>query len=95
MLARELSQLPVTFFGYPVYNVSGERIKQVRPSLTIEDATTISNALGYSRGVPPLLAPHLQSLFQQHLMTPILSGESSVADAAQQVSVAMQEMLRQ
>jgi hypothetical protein len=95
VLARELSQLPVTFFGYPVYNVSGERIKQVRPSLAIEDATTISNALGYSRGVPPLLAPSLQSLFQQHLMQPILSGESSVADAAQQVSVAMQEMLRQ
>ena len=95
VLARELSQLPVTFFGYPVYNVSGERIKQVRPSLRIEDATVISNALGYSRGVPPLLSPYLQSLFQQHLMQPILSGESSVADAAQQLSVAMQEMLRQ
>ncbi len=95
VLARELSQLPVTFFGYPVYNVSGERIRQVRPSLTIEDATVIANALGYSRGVPPLLAPSLQSLLQQHLMTPILSGESGVADAAQQVSIAMQEMLRQ
>ncbi len=95
VLSRELSQLPVSFFGYPVYNVSGERIKQVRPSLRIEDATIIANALGYSRGVPPLLAPYLDSLFMQHLMTPILSGESSVAEAAQQVSIAMQEMLRQ
>lgn len=95
VLSRELSQLPVTFFGYPVYNVSGERIKQVRPSLRIEDANTIANALGYSRGVPPLLGPFLQSLFQQHLMQPILSGETSVADAAQQMSVALLEILRQ
>ncbi len=95
VLARELSQLPVTFFGYPVYNVSGERIKQVGPSLRIEDATIISDALGYSRGVPPLLSPYLQSLFQQHLMAPVLSGERNVADAAHQLSIAMQEMLRQ
>lgn len=95
VLSRELSQLPVTFFGYPVYNVSGERIKQVRPSLRIEDANTIANALGYSRGVPPLLGPYLQSLFLQHLMQPILSGETAVADAAQQMSVALQEILRQ
>ncbi len=95
VLARELSQLPVTFFGYPVYNVTGERIKQVRPSLRIEDANIISDALGYSRGVPPLLSPYLQSLFQQHLMGPILNGQSTVADAAQQVSIAMQELLRQ
>lgn len=95
VLARELSQLPVTFFGYPVYNVTGERIKQVRPSLRTEDANIISNALGYSRGVPPLLSPYLQALFQQHLMGPVLSGQSSVADATQRLSVAMQEMLRQ
>lgn len=95
VLSRELAQLPVTFFGYPVYNVSGERIKQVRPSLRIEDATTIANALGYSRGVPPLIAPYVQSLFLQYLMQPILSGENTVADAANQMSIALQEMLRQ
>ena len=95
VLSRELSQLPVSFFGYPVYNVSGERIKQVRPGLTIEDATIIADALGYSRGLPPLIAPYLQSLFMQHLMNPILSGENTVAEAAQQMSIALQEMLRQ
>jgi hypothetical protein len=95
VLSRELSQLPVTFFGYPVYNVSGERIRQVRPSLTIEDATVIADALGYSRGLPPLIAPYVQSLFSQNLMQPVLSGERSVADAAQQTSIVLLEMLRQ
>lgn len=95
VLARELSHLPVTFFGYPVYGVTGERIKQVRPSLRIEDANIIAEALGYSRGLPPLVAPYLNSLFQQHLMTPVLAGQTTVADAAQQLSFALQEMLRQ
>ena len=95
VLSRELARLPVTFFGYPVYNVTGERIKQVRPSLRIEDATIIANALGYSRGVPPLVGPYLQSLFQQYLMQPVLNGESTVAESAQQMSIALQEIIRQ
>ena len=95
LLSRELAQLPVTFFGYPVYGATGERIKQVRPSLRIEDANIIAEALQYSRGLPPVIAPYLGSLFQQHLMQPILSGESTVIDAAQQMSIAMQELLRQ
>jgi hypothetical protein len=95
VLSRELAHLPVTFFGYPVYGATGERIKQVRPSLRIEDANIIADALQYSRGLPPIIAPYIGSLFQQHLMAPILSGESTVEDAAQQVSIAMQEMLRQ
>ncbi|MCY4436832.1 MAG: extracellular solute-binding protein [Chloroflexi bacterium] len=95
VLSRELAQLPVTFFGYPVYSVTGDRIKQVRPSLRIEDANIIADALGYSRGIPPLIAPYLQSLFQQHLMAPVLSGQTTVSDAAEELSFALQEMLRQ
>ena len=95
VLSRELAHLPVTFFGYPVYGATGERIKQVRPSLRIEDANIIADALQYSRGLPPLIAPYLGTLFQQHLMQPILSGENTVLDAAQQMSIAMQELLRQ
>lgn len=95
VLSRELAQLPVTFFGYPVYGVTGDRIKQVRPSLRIEDANIIADALHYSRGLPPLIAPYIQSLFQQQLMSPVLSGQATVADAAEQMSFALQEMLRQ
>lgn len=95
VLSRELAQLPVTFFGYPVYGATGDRIKQVRPSLRVEDAHIIADALGYSRGIPPLIAPYLESLFQQHLMAPVLSGQTTVTDAAEHLAYALQEMLRQ
>jgi hypothetical protein len=94
-LAQELANVPAGFFGYPLYGVTAERLRQLSPGLRPEDAVVIAEALGYSRGVPPLLAPNLQSLFLQHLMRPILNGESSVAVAAQQTSIALEEVLPQ